>query len=260
MIVRQFPTLKTAWHGLIQELLYENREDEYLRWSIGTAFPSPLVVEIDDILSDCNLSLGMTGYSSKRWKTFVRRYLRSDIQSWIGASVKQLLANKGEGMVCGYKTSLSPGAHHQGHYDYGQCLEALHFRFFPSPTTIMYSRTCCLDRAGILDIALLNALARETGMKKMRGVWMLCSAFVSFAGQIFYSARFPRKMRMNHHLDKRIVPLKESKWGVWAKKLERKEEWLKYGRLKDDILIRDLTLDPQLWGKKRLPEEEEEVA
>ena len=90
MIQRRFPNLMSTYRGLTEELGY-SQEIKPLKWGVCLGYDGPLSVDIDDLLHDDSMSLGMASYTKSRWTRFLRRYFRDDFASWIDESMVKLM-------------------------------------------------------------------------------------------------------------------------------------------------------------------------
>src|SRR4051812_10148205 len=105
MIIRSFPTILEAWHGTIDELAYDSERIGAIgSGGITTSYPDMLCVEIEDATIGANLHLDMSSYGKGRWTTFLRRYFRPDLSSWVDSTTRQLSGLK-KHQVAGYEVN-----------------------------------------------------------------------------------------------------------------------------------------------------------
>src|SRR5215469_303816 len=96
MIIRRYPTILSAYIGMTDELAYGTIDGDTevavpIRWGVCIGYPEITCVEIDNVLIDENLHLGMASYTKSRWTRFLRRYFREDFSIWLRNSMKKLL-------------------------------------------------------------------------------------------------------------------------------------------------------------------------
>src|SRR6185503_1223738 len=208
MIIRNYPEILTAWHSLVKELAYEHPKP--LQWGVCVAFPDIVEISIADALMDSGLHLGMSSYTKSRWTRFLRRYFRPDLTSWVAGSMRKLTKYPNRPFVASYSINLNVHDEEgrEGH-NYGGCLSSLQIRVHPTPTVILYSRACQLDKIGFLDLTLIHLVAKEMKRldllknKKICGEWIISLGFISAISQVYYTKRFKSKLK-GHRLKQRI--------------------------------------------------------
>lgn len=256
MIHRQFPTIFEAWQGLIDELAYHHKEvDTVGAGGITTSFSDGLVCDIDDLLGGVPLHLDMSSYGQNRWKTFLKRYFRPDFAGWVDSTVEQL-GNLKKHQVAGYSISYNPqfkqigrtgyGSSSAGHR-HGACLSAVQLQHFPKPKVIVVSRASQIDKAGFLDLALMNRVAERTGWEKVSGTWIVSMAFVAAVSQIFYVARFKKSLR-GHSLEKStrrftLSDWREAKYGPQRRSIKKAQEWRETKKIFRACSVNELSLE-----------------
>jgi hypothetical protein len=256
MIVRQFPTIRTAWQGLIEELAYHHKDVETVgQGGITTSYADGLVCEIDDALKCDDLHLNMSSYGKNRWRTFLKRYFRPDLQDWVDSTVVQL-GNLKKHQVASYSISLNPefeqigrkgyGSSSKGHR-HGACLSSLQLQHFPCPKVIVVSRASQIDKAGFLDLSLMNRVAVRTGWSDVRGTWVVSMPFIAAVHQIFYSARFGRSLK-GHSLEKStrrfwLDDWRLCKYGPQKRSVKKAQEWKETKKIFRSCPVDELSLE-----------------
>jgi hypothetical protein len=256
MIFRRFPTIYEAWRGLIEELAYRHEEiDTVGAGGITTSYADGLVCDIDDLLGGIPLHLNMSSYGQNRWKTFLKRYFRPDLKDWVDHTVTEL-GNLKKHQVASYSISYNPafaqigrkgyGSSSKGHR-HGACLASLQLQHFPTPKVIVVSRASQIDKAGFLDLALMNRVAVETGWKEVSGTWVVSMAFIAAVSQIYYAARFNKSLK-GHSLEKStrrfwLDDWREAKYGPQKRSIKKAEEWKDTGKIFRACPVSELSLE-----------------
>lgn len=259
MITRRFPTIYEAWTGLIDELCYRHKSvDTVGAGGITTSYSSGVICDIDDLLGGQALHLNMSSFGKGRWKTFLKRYLRPDYQQWVDDTVYGL-GNLKKHQVAGYSVSYNPefaqvgrkgyGSSSKGHR-WGACLSAVQLQHFPQPKIILVSRASQLDKAGFLDLALMQLTAIRTGWKEVSGTWIVSMPFVAAVTQIFYCARFNKSLN-GHSLEKStrrfwLDDWRNAKYGPQKRSIKKAQEWKETGKIFRSCPVSELSLEFEL--------------
>lgn len=264
VITRRFPTILTAWHGLIDELAYHHKKIEAIGiGGITTSYPDGLVVEIKDILKDEGLHLNMSSFGRTRWNQFLKRYFRADLHEWVVDTASELVDLK-KHQVAGYSVSYNPvfaqvgrkgyGSSSKGHR-HGACLSSLQIQHFPKPKVILFSRASQIDKAGFLDLSLMHLVARDTGWNKVSGTWVVSMAFIAAVSQMFYVRRF-KKPLTGHSLEKSTRRFwhdnhEDAKYGPQRRSIKKAQEFLRLGTISRSCLVSELSLEYTLTKAER---------
>ncbi len=256
MIFRHYKTIFEAWQSLIDELAYHAESVEAIGvGGITTSYPDGLVCDIDDLLGGESLHLDMSSYGRNRWKTFLKRYFRSDFASWVDSTVEQL-GNLKKHQVAGYSISYNPefkqigrkgyGSSSKGHR-HGACLSAVQLQHFPKPKVIIVSRASQIDKAGFLDLALMNRVASRTGWEKVAGTWIVSMPFIAAVSQIYYSERFQLSLR-GHSLERStrrfwLDDWRLAKYGPQKRSIKKAQEWLENEKIFRACPVSELSLE-----------------
>lgn len=274
MIQRRFGTIFEAWQGLIEELAYRHEDiDTVGAGGITTSYSDGLVVDIDDLLGGKPLHLDMSSYGQNRWKTFLKRYFRPDLSRWVDDTVIQL-GNLKKHQVASYSISVNPafaqvgrkgyGSSSKGHR-HGACLASLQIQHYPAPKVIVVSRASQLDKAGFLDLALMNRVAARTGWNEVSGTWVISMAFIAAVSQIFYVARFGKSLK-GHSLEKStrrftLPDWRDAKYGPQKRSIKKAQEWKEKKSIFRACPVEELSLefeDPG-WPREYAVEEEQDT-
>lgn len=241
-IERKFPNLMATYRGLTEELAYD-RHILTLKWGVCMGYDGMLSVEIDDVLHDDGMTLGMASYTKSRWTRFLRRYFREDLGEWIDESMFKLNRYPSRPFVASYSVNLNTG------HNYGGCLASLQIRISPTPQVILVSRACHLDKVGFLDLALINVIARRMGVSHVTGTWVVSNCFISAISQIFYIKRFDMPLN-GHKLAKSMVRLidvdyEDIKFGPLKRGRKRMMDLDLHGEVQNSIAVKDLSISPK---------------
>ena len=247
MIERKFTNLLSTYRGLTDELAY-NKELPILKWGVCIGYNGILSVEIDDLLDNDTLTLGMASYTKSRWTRFLRRYFRDDISTWIDESMAKLRRYPSRPFVASYSVNLNTG------HNYGGCLASLQIRIHPTPEVILVSRACHLDKVGFLDLALMNVIARRMGCSKVRGSWLVSNCFISGISQIFYLKMFNMPTE-GHRLEKTMkrltdVDYEDIKFGPLKRGRKRMMSLDEVGYIPNSIDVKNLSILPAKFTEK----------
>jgi len=262
MITRKFPTILTAWRGLIEELAYKTPPSRAVKWGVNACYPDMLQIEIEDILNDDQLETGLASFTKGRWSRFLRTYLRPDFPQWIEAAIARLKECAPRPYVESYSININEtppkltqsrinysGGGRRGH-NHGSCLSSVQFRLYPKPRVILYSRACCIDKAGLLDLFLMHHLALRVGesikKEKMPATWILSMGFISAITQVFYTYQFklPTDTHLLHKAIARFAQQESySKYGPVRRIRKRKEEFKNHGRVLKSVPVSELSLE-----------------
>ena len=256
MITRKFPTILTAWHGLIAELAYSHRKIGAIGvGGITTSFPDGLVVDIEDVLTDEGLHLDMSSFGKTRWKQFLKRYLREDFPGWVDSTSDELLHLK-KHQVASYSVSYNPvfeqvgrkgyGSSSKGHR-HGACLSSLQLQYFPKPKVILFSRASQLDKAGFLDLSLIHLVASRTGWKSVGATWVVSMAFIAAVSQMYYVRRFKKPLK-GHSLEKSTTRFwhddyRDASYGPQKRSIKKAQEFLRLGTVPRSCPVSELSLE-----------------
>ena len=261
LIVRRFSNPYEAWRRIIDELAWRHKKIEggtVGQGGITTSYADGLIVEIDDLLAGKPLHLDMSSYGQNRWKTFLKRYFRPDLQSWVDSTVKQL-GNLNKHQVASYSISYNPefaqigrkgyGSSSKGHR-HGACLASLQLQHFPKPKVMVFSRASQIDKAGFLDLALMNRVAARTGWEKVSGTWIISMAFIAAVSQIYYVARFDKSLT-GHSLEKStrrftLDDWRDAKYGPQKRSIKKAQEWRETGKIFRACPVSELSLEFEL--------------
>jgi hypothetical protein len=254
LITRRFPTIYTAWRGLVEELAYKS-EDYAINWGMHAAFPDLVEVQIDDPAKDEKLDFGISSYTKSRWTQFLKKYFRPDFSNWIDASIKRLQDAPHRPYVAAYSMNINtPPERRNGRnfsggprdHNYGGCLSSLQIRIKPEPTVILYSRACAIDKTGFIDLVLLHHVAKRMPYKGVKATWVLSLGFISAISQIFYIHQFKRPLR-GHALRKRVTHLlstgSDHNYGPLKRIYKRKQEFSEHGRVLRSCPVSELSLE-----------------
>lgn len=241
MIERKFPNLMATYRGITEELAY-SRELKPLKWGVCIGYDGLLSVEIDDVLHDDQMTLGMASYTKSRWTRFLRRYFRDGLAEWIDESITKLERYPSRPFVASYSVNLNTG------HNYGGCLASLQLRICPSPEVILVSRACHLDKVGFLDLALINVVARRMGYKAVRGSWVASNCYISAISQIFYLKMF-NMPTAGHRLERTMkrltdVDYEDVKFGPLKRGRKRMMQLDEFGHIPNSIMVKDLSIEP----------------
>ena len=247
MIERKFPNLLTAYQGLTNELAY-SKDITPLKWGVCLGYPEILSVEIDNVLDNDNMNLGMASYTKSRWTRFLRRYFRDDLADWIDESMAKLKKYPSRPFVASYSVNLNTG------HNYGGCLSSLQIRISPTPQVILYSRACHIDKVGFLDLALIHVIARRMGLPKVSGVWVVSNGFISAISQIYYLQRFNKPVE-GHRLQRAMrrltdVPYEDIKFGPLKRGRKRMMALEEFGEIPNSISVSNLSIEPSKFTTK----------
>lgn len=263
MIIRKFPTLLTAWHGLIEELAYRHEEVGAIGvGGITTSFPDGLIVEIKDVLTDEGLHLGMSSFGKTRWNQFLKRYFRDDLSQWIDSTSEELFQLK-KHQVASYSVSYNPVFEQIGRKGYassskghrhGACLSSLQLQYFPRPKVLLFSRASQLDKAGFLDLSLIHLVAKKTGWKEVGATWIISMAFIAAVSQMFYVRRFKKPLK-GHSLEKSTRRFwhddyRDASYGPQKRSIKKAQEFLALGEISRACPVSELSLDTTLTKKE----------
>jgi hypothetical protein len=259
MILRRYKTIFEAWTQLIDELSYRHKEIDAIGvGGITTSYPDILCVEIEDLLGGKPLHLDMSSYGRNRWRTFLKRYFRPDLPQWVDDTVIQL-GNLKKHQVASYSISYNPafaqigrkgyGSSSKGHR-HGACLASLQLQHFPDPRVIVVSRASQIDKAGFLDLSLMNRVAARTGWEDVSGTWIVSMGFIAAVHQIFYSARFGKSLK-GHSLEKStrrfwLDDYRQARYGPQKRSIKKAEEWKKTGKIFRACPVSELSLEFEL--------------
>ena len=250
MVFREFPNLMDTYRGLTEELAY-NSDLKPLRWGVCLGYNGPVSVEIEDLLYDDAMSLGMASYTKSRWTRFLRRYFRDDLAEWIDRSMEKLRRYPSRPFVASYSVNLNTG------HNYGGCLASLQIRLSPSPEVVLVSRACHLDKVGFLDLALMNVVARRMNCEKVKGTWVVSNCYISAISQIFYLKQFdmPTDGHRLQRTMKRLtdVAYEDIKFGPLKRGRKRMMSLDEVGYIPNSILVKDLSIEPAKFFARRQP-------
>jgi hypothetical protein len=257
MITRKFPSILTAWLGLIDELAYHHKEvDTVGQGGITTSFSDGVIVEIKDLLKGDDLHLDQCSFGRARFTQFLKRYLRPDFGKWIDDTSSGLAAlNKHQ--VASYGINLNPefeqigrkgyGSSSKGHR-WGSCLSSLALQHFPKPKVILVSRASQLDKAGFLDLSLMYLTAKRTGWERVSGTWIVSMCFIAAVQQMYFVRRFNKPLK-GHSLEKSTRrfwhddPDKDAHYGPQKRAIRRALEFQKKGTISRSCAVSELSLD-----------------
>lgn len=255
LIIRSFPTILTAWQGLIEELAYRADSVGAIgQGGITTSFPDGVIVEIKDILKDEELHLDMSSYGKTRWKQFLKRYFRPDLEEWVTETSIEL-SNLKKHQVASYSVSYNPErvvagrkgyGHSKGGHRHGACLSSLQLQYFPKPKVILFSRASQIDKAGFLDLSLMHLVARETGWEKVGGTWVISMGFIAAVSQMFYIRRFNKKLK-GHSLEKSTRRFwhdnhMDASYGPQKRSIKKAQEFKRLGTIARAVPVSHLNL------------------
>jgi hypothetical protein len=258
--------VKDAWHGLVKELSFPKLSTksivEPLRWGVCLGYPDLVEVKIEDALLDDKLHLAMSSYTKSRWTRFLRRYFRTDFNDWIKEAYDKLSKYDRRPFVASYSINLNPeskivgvGAH--GGHNYGGCLSSLQIRVCPTPTVILYSRACQIDKIGFLDLVLIHLVAKELArvgeFKKVKAQWVISLGFISAVSQTFYTTVFKIPLE-GHSLERRIKVLRsnpESNYGPLQRLIKRNKQMTEDGVIPGAVPVKELSLEFKLSRKEQ---------
>jgi hypothetical protein len=247
LIERKFPNLLATYRGVTEELAY-SKELKPLKWGVCIGYNGMLSVEIDDLLHDENMTLGMASYTKSRWTRFLRRYLREDFPGWIDESIAKLQRYPSRPFVASYSVNLNTG------HNYGGCLASLQIRICPQPEVILVSRACHLDKVGFLDLSLMNVVARRMGFEAVRGSWVASNCYISAISQIFYLKMFdmPTDGHRLQRTMKRLtdVDYEDIKFGPLKRGRKRMMALDEFGHIPNSILVKNLSIEPGKFTEK----------
>lgn len=240
MITRQFPDILSAYHGLVDELAY-SKDIQPLKWGVCIGYNGLLSVEIDDLLLDNGMSLGMASYTKSRWTRFVRRYFREDLPGWVDEAMEKLNRYPSRPFVASYDVN------HDTKHNYGGCLASLQIRIAPEPRVILYSRACHIDKVGFIDLALMNVVARKMNIPNIRGSWVISNGYISAISQIFYLKMFDKPVE-NHRLQRTMkrltdVDYEDIKFGPLKRGRKRMMALDEFGEVQNSILVKDISIE-----------------
>jgi hypothetical protein len=256
MTTRRFPTILTAWHGLIDELAYSHKFVKAIGvGGITTSYPGGLVVDIDDVLTDEGLHLNMSSFGKTRFKQFLKRYFRPDLPSWVDNTVNEL-GNLKKHQVASYSVSYNPErivagregyGHSQGGHRHGACLGSLQLQHFPEPKVILFSRASQLDKAGFLDLSLMHLVAKRTGWRNVSGSWVVSMAFIAAVSQLFYVRRFNKPLK-GHSLEKSTRSFwredyNDAAYGPQRRSIKKAQQFLQLGDIPRSCSVSELSLE-----------------
>lgn len=239
IIERKFSNLTATYRGLTEELAYD-RHCKTLKWGVCMGYDGMLSVEIDDVLHNDGMNLGMASYTKSRWTRFLRRYFREDLDEWIDESMAKLNRYPSRPFVASYSVNLNTG------HNYGGCLASLQIRIAPHPEVILVSRACHLDKVGYLDLALINVIASRMGVPNVRGSWVVSNCFISAISQIFYLKQFNMPLE-SHKLARSMrrlidVDYEDIKFGPLKRGRKRMMDLDTYGSVQNSIDVKDLSI------------------
>ena len=244
MILRQFPNLLSCYRGLTEELAY-NAEIIPLRWGVCVGYPDVLTADIEDVLDNEGMHLGVASFTKSRWTRFLRRYFRDSLQGWVHDSMRKLNKYPSRPFVCSYDVN------HDTKHNYGGCLSSLQIRINPKPEVILYSRACHIDKIGFLDLALINVIAKEMGVPEVEGRWVVSLGYISGISQIYYLQRFNLKPA-GHRLEKTMkrltsVDFDKIKFGPLKRGRTRMMALAQHGEIPRSAPVSSLTIDPEVF-------------
>lgn len=258
MIQRRYPDIATAWHSLIDELAYHHEDvDAIGAGGITTSYPDGIVVEIEDILYNCNdeMHLDWCSFGKGRFKQFLKRYFRPDLGQWVDETV-ETLGNLNKHQVSGYEVNVNPafaqvgrkgyGSSSKGHR-HGACLASLQLQHYPRPKVIIFSRASQIDKAGFLDLSLMHLVAKRTGWPVVSGTWIISMAFVAAVSQMYYVRRFKKPLK-GHSLEKSTrrfwhEDYREAKYGPQKRSIKKAQEFMRDGCIPRSCPVSELSLD-----------------
>lgn len=257
MIHRSFPDILNAWHGLISELAYKADSVGAIgQGGITTSYPDGLIVDIEDVLLDNGLHLGMSSFGKTRWKQFLKRYFRPDLNEWIDSTALELHDLK-KHQVASYSVSYNPergeqigrkgyGSSSRGHR-HGACLSSLQLQHFPKPKVILFSRASQIDKAGFLDLSLIHLVAKRTQWKSVSATWVISMGFIAAVSQMYYVRRFNRPLK-GHSLEKSTRRFwhddyEDAKYGPQRRSIKRAQEFKRLGEIPRSCPVSELKLE-----------------
>lgn len=257
MIIREYPTILQAYLGMTDELAYGtavngNAICDPIKWGVCIGYPDIACIDIEDILADEDLHLGMASYTKSRWTRFMRRYFREDLYEWLKNASRKLMKYPSRPFVASYSlnVNLDDEEARAGH-NYGGCLSSLQIRVKPDPRVILYSRACHIDKVGFLDLSLIHVIGRE--MKALlgkdwpvKGTWVVSNGFVSAISQIYYVQRFNKPYKGNRleRVMGRIaeVDYEDIKFGPLKRGRARMAALAEFGEIPRSIWVKDLSI------------------
>lgn len=248
MIQRTYPTILTAWHGMVDELVYKAQDP--IKWGVCMSYPEIVECKIEDALLDEKLHLDMSSYTKMRWRKFLKRYFRPDLPDWIDRSVTKLKKYPNRPFVAGYsiQPNIEDSAGRVGH-NYGGCLGSLQIRLKPRPTVILMSRACQMDKIGFLDFTLMHLVAKRVALSArgpVQATWVVSLPFISAISQVYYVKRFKKTLR-GHALKRRVEQnsartLEDVTYGPLKRLIKRNQQWAEHGKIAKSCPVSELEL------------------
>lgn len=250
--------LVDVWRNVIKELAY-GPFHPVVTWGLAVGFDRPIHIKFDDVLDDGDLQLDMAGFTTARWTRLMNLYFRSDLELWIKESAEVLHKYRKRPIVRGYQPNR--GTEHS----HGSCLQAINLRLCPQPNIQIISRACLFDRTGLIDLAVMNTIARhfmmhlkkvDNSFQQVSGDWIIDNAYVNSFTQAFHLLRFGYVKRdlsnldravKGHIIGRQVAGIYEKaedyesiKYGPMKRAAKRIIAWRRDGKIHRNKLIREL--------------------
>jgi hypothetical protein len=250
--------LVSVWRNVISELAFVY--PRALTWGLAVGYREPLHVHFENVFDDQNMCLDMAGFTTARWTRLMNLYFRSDLEGWIRESAQVFTKYHKRPIVRGYQPNRNT------EHSHGSCLQAVNLRLFPQPNISIISRACLIDRTGLIDIAVMNTIARYFKASlpidaplEISGDWIIHCPYINSYTQAFHLVRFglikPDFSNMdsvlkNHVIGKRVAAVyarlkdyEDIKFGPMKRSAKRIISWTKHGMIHRNKLIRELSFD-----------------
>jgi hypothetical protein len=256
------PGLVAGWQLAINTLAFDY--SEALTWGLAAGYREPIHLHFDNVLDDQDMQLNMAGFTTARWTRLMNLYFRYDLEGWIKESAQVLTKYHKRPIVRGYQPNRNT------EHSHGSCLQAVNLRLFPQPGISIISRACLIDRTGLIDLAVMNTIARYFRSEyaeidhnlydiPITGDWIIHCPYINSYTQAFHLIRFglinrdfsnQKAVLDKHIIGQRVAAVyarlpdyEDIKFGPMKRSAKRIIAWVNTGEIHRNKLIRELSLD-----------------